>query len=104
MSTTAAKPATTPIPVQLSDSECTAFLLPPLAMPKRGPKCTLGSHRVLSIGKSNGLFHGQRAPTLLSPPALPDASPTPAPGGRRSHAGRETGLLRERRLQECKPK
>ena len=49
MSTTAAKPATTPIPVQLSDSECTAFLLPPLAMPKRGPKCTLGSHRVFNL-------------------------------------------------------
>ena len=44
--------------------------------------------------KSNGLFHGQRAPTLLSP-ALPDASPTlrravdaPALGARQ----RETGL------------
>jgi hypothetical protein len=44
MSITAAKPATTPIPVQLSEPECTAFILPHLALPKRGPKCTLGSH------------------------------------------------------------
>jgi hypothetical protein len=49
MSTTAAKPATTPIPVQLSDSEFTAFLLPHLSMPKRGPKCTLGYHRVFNL-------------------------------------------------------
>ena len=42
MSTTAEKPATTPIPVQLSDSEFTAFILPHLSMPKRGPKCKLG--------------------------------------------------------------
>ena len=46
MSTTAAKPATTPIPVQLSDSEFIAFLLPHLSMPKRGPKGKLGYHRV----------------------------------------------------------
>src|ERR671925_2283199 len=46
MSTTALKPATTPIPVQLSETEFTAFILPHLSMPKRGPKCTLGSHRV----------------------------------------------------------
>jgi hypothetical protein len=39
MSTTAEKPATTPIPVQLSDSEFTACILPHLSMPKRGPKC-----------------------------------------------------------------
>ena len=49
MSTTAAKPATTPIPVQLSDSEFTAFILPHLSMPKRGPKCKLGSHRVFNL-------------------------------------------------------
>ncbi len=48
MSTTALKPATTPIPVQLSDNEFTAFLLPHLSMPKRGPKCTLGYHRVFN--------------------------------------------------------
>src|SRR5919106_2646824 len=49
MSTTAAHPATTPIPVQLSDSEFTAFILPHLSMPKRGPKCKLGYHRVFNL-------------------------------------------------------
>ena len=49
MSTIAAKPATTPIPVQLSDSEFTAFILPHLSMPKRGPKCKLGYHRVFNL-------------------------------------------------------
>ena len=49
MSTTAAKPATTPIPVQLSDSEFTTFILPHLSMPKRGPKCKLGYHRVFNL-------------------------------------------------------
>ena len=36
MSTTAPKPATTPIPVQLSEPEFEAFILPHLSMPKRG--------------------------------------------------------------------
>src|SRR5713101_5035319 len=49
MSITAAKPATTPIPVQLSEPEFTAFLLPHLSMPKRGPKCKLGYHRVFNL-------------------------------------------------------
>jgi transposase len=49
MSATATKPATTPIPVQLSDSEFTAFILPYLSMPKRGPKCKLGYHRVFNL-------------------------------------------------------
>jgi transposase len=49
MSTTAEKPATTPIPVQLSDSELTAFIFPPLSMPTRGPKCKLGYHRVFNL-------------------------------------------------------
>ena len=49
MSTTALKPATTPIPVQLSETEFTAFLLPHLSMPKRGPKCQLGYHRVFNF-------------------------------------------------------
>src|ERR1051325_8156948 len=48
-STTAPKPVTTPIPVQLSAPEFDAFLLPPLAMPKRGPKCKLGYHRVFNL-------------------------------------------------------
>jgi hypothetical protein len=46
MSTTAPQPAMTPIPVQLSEPEFDAFLLPHLSMPKRGPKCKLGYYRV----------------------------------------------------------
>jgi len=49
MSTTAPKPATTPIPIQLSEPEFTAFILPHLSMPKRGPKCKLGYHRVFNL-------------------------------------------------------
>jgi transposase len=49
MSTTAPQPATTPIPVQLSEPEFEAFILPHLSMPKRGPKCTLGYYRVFNL-------------------------------------------------------
>jgi transposase len=49
MSTTVRKPATTPIAVQLSETEFTAFILPHLSMPKRGPKCKLGYHRVFNL-------------------------------------------------------
>src|SRR5262247_4394215 len=49
MSTTARKPATTPIPVQLSEPEFATFILPHLSMPKRGPKCKLGSQRVFNL-------------------------------------------------------
>src|SRR5262244_2334462 len=49
ISTTAAKPATTSIPVQLSETEFTAFILPHLSMPKRGPKCKLGYYRVFNF-------------------------------------------------------
>ena len=45
----AKKPATTPIPVQLSASEFHEFILPHLSMPKRGPKCKLGYHRVFNL-------------------------------------------------------
>src|SRR5215467_13840013 len=48
MSTTAQQPVTTSIPVQLSEPEFTAFLLPHLSMPKRGPKCKLGYYRVFN--------------------------------------------------------
>ena len=48
-STTVEKPATTPIPVQLSDTEFHAFILPHLSMPKRGPQCKLGYHRVFNL-------------------------------------------------------
>jgi hypothetical protein len=49
MSQTAAQPATTPIPVQLSEPEFDAFILPHLSMPKRGPKCKLGYYRVFNL-------------------------------------------------------
>ena len=49
MSTTAPKPATTSIPVQLAQPEFEAFILPHLSMPKRGPKCKLGYHRVFNL-------------------------------------------------------
>ena len=49
MSTTAPQPVTTPIPVQLSEPEFEAFLLPHLSMPKRGPKCKLGYYRVFNL-------------------------------------------------------
>src|SRR5215471_2510582 len=49
MSATAPQPATTPIPVQLSEPEIDAFVLPHLSMPKRGPKCKLGCHRIFNL-------------------------------------------------------
>src|SRR5207237_208770 len=49
MSTTAPQPATTPIPVHLSEPEFEAFILPHLSMPKRGPKCKLGYYRVFNL-------------------------------------------------------
>jgi transposase len=42
-------PASTPIPVQLSESEFAAFFFPHLSMPRRGPKCKLGYHRVFNL-------------------------------------------------------
>jgi transposase len=49
MSTPAPQPATTPIPVQLSEPEFEAFILPHLSMPRRGPKCKLGYYRVFNL-------------------------------------------------------
>ena len=43
------KPATRPIPVQLSESEFTQFILPHLTMPKHGPRCKLGYHCVFNL-------------------------------------------------------
>jgi hypothetical protein len=53
------KPATTPIPVQLSASEFTQFILPHLSMPKRGPKCKLGYHGVFNL-ILGGLYTGMQ--------------------------------------------
>jgi transposase len=49
MPTPVKRPATTPIPGQLSAPECQAFLFPPLSRPKRGPRCQLGAHRVFNL-------------------------------------------------------
>ena len=49
MSLPTQKPATTSIPVQLSENEFTTFILPHLSMPKRGPKCKLGYYRVFNL-------------------------------------------------------
>ena len=49
MLTPAKRPATTPIPVQLSATEFHEFILPHLSMPKRGPKCKLGYHRLFTL-------------------------------------------------------
>ena len=49
MSIMAAKPATTPIPVQLSEPEFAAFILPHISMPKCGPKCKLTYHGVFNL-------------------------------------------------------
>src|SRR6266446_5864566 len=43
------KVADTVIEAQLSATEFTAFILPHLSMPKRGPKCKLGYHRVFNL-------------------------------------------------------
>jgi transposase len=49
MHTTAQSPDSTPIPVQLSEPEFNQFIFPHLSMPKRGPKCKLGYHRVFNF-------------------------------------------------------
>jgi transposase len=49
MSTTAKNPGTTPIPVQLSEDEFKACILLHLSMPKRGPKCKIGYHRLFNL-------------------------------------------------------
>jgi transposase len=49
MPTPTKSPTTTPIPVQLSATEFQEFILPHLSMPKRGPQCKLGSHRLFNL-------------------------------------------------------
>src|SRR2546428_9569736 len=49
MPTPAKRPTTTPIPVQLSATEFHEFILLHLSMPKRGPKCKLGYHRLFNL-------------------------------------------------------
>jgi transposase len=49
MSIAAKNPDTTPIPVQLSEPEFTACIFPHLSMPKRGPRCKIGYHRLFNL-------------------------------------------------------
>ena len=74
MSTTASKLVTTLIPVQLSEPEFEAFLLPHLSMPKRGPKCKLGYYRVFNLILSV-LYTGMQWKCL---PVPKDPTGTPA--------------------------
>jgi transposase len=49
MTTTAKNPDITPIPVQLSEHEFTEFIFPHLSMPKCGPTCKIGYHRLFHL-------------------------------------------------------
>jgi transposase len=49
MNAPAKNAATTPIPVQLSETEFNACIFPHLSMPKRGPRCKLGYHRLFHL-------------------------------------------------------
>jgi transposase len=49
MSAPAKNAATTPIPVQLSETEFNEFIFSHLSMPKRGPKCKIGYHRLFNL-------------------------------------------------------
>ena len=49
MRTTAKHPDITPIPVQLAETEFNAFIFPHLSMPKRGPRCKIGYHRLFNL-------------------------------------------------------
>jgi len=70
----APQPVTTSLPVQLSAPEVTAFLLPHLSMPKRGPQCTRGSSRVFNFIRWV-LYTGMQWKCL---PIPQDANGTPA--------------------------
>jgi hypothetical protein len=49
MSTTAKNPDIMPIPVRLSEHEFTEFIFPHLSMPKHGPRCKIGYHRLFNL-------------------------------------------------------
>jgi transposase len=42
------KNKSTPIPTQLNEQDFNGFILPHLSMPKRGPKCQIGYHKVFN--------------------------------------------------------
>ena len=49
MRTTAKHPDITPIPVQLAETAFNACIFPHLSMPKRGPRCKIGYHRLFNL-------------------------------------------------------
>jgi transposase len=49
MSAPATNAATTPIPVQLSETEFNEFIFSHLSMPKRGPRCKIGYYRLFNL-------------------------------------------------------
>jgi hypothetical protein len=76
MRTTAKPPDRTPIPVPWSAPEFTACLFPLLSMPQRGPRCKLGSPRLLHLRlwgllrqRDVDIYTGdiEGTPVLLSP-------------------------------------
>ena len=53
MDKTADKQVNTRIPTQLTEEEFNEFFLPHLSMPKRGPKCKIGYHRLFNCNRSD---------------------------------------------------
>ena len=49
MRTTTKNPDITPIPVQLAETEFNEFIFPHLSMPKQGPRCKIGYHRLFNL-------------------------------------------------------
>ena len=79
MSQTVAKPATTPIPVPLSEPEFTACIVPHLSLPRRGPKGKLGYDRlcnlILGVLYSGMQWKGWPVPPeAQGQPAIPDTT------------------------------
>ena len=107
MSTTAPQPATTPIPVQLSEPEFKAFILPHLSMPKRGPKCKLGYYRVFNLilwsstrGCSGSVCPCRQTPKARRPSTTPLSTKSLRNGPMMGHCGRHlwrvSGIWRPR--------
>ena len=98
------KPATTPIPVQLSGPEFITFIVPHLSMPMRGLKCKLGYHRVFNLilwvlktGMQWEMHAGTESERRDRPDPLHDhLQGTMAPSNTVKRVGRSTG---KRRIQ-----
>ena len=101
MRTTAPHPATTPIPVQLSEPEFIAFILPHLSMPKRRPKWKPGYYRVFNL-ILRVLYTGMQwkcLPCRQTPRAnLPS---TTRPSTKSSRSGRMMGRSGRRLWRVC---